>query len=101
MHLQTQLQDAEQNVLRGPDVSARPADRSLGRVPVHIRSSLLHHGFLSIQNLLRVQDVEEVDRHEERHREVLPHGVGEVVLRVDHRVLTGNIGERQEKEEIC
>lgn len=60
----------------------------LNCVPVHIRSSLLHHGLLSFHDLLGVEDVEEVDRHVERHRDVLPHGVGHLILRVDHGVLT-------------
>lgn len=61
-------------------------------VPVHIRSPLLQHGLFSFENLLRVLDVEEVDGHEERNRDVLPHGVGHVVLWVDHCVLTGQRG---------
>lgn len=59
----------------------------LDPVPVHIGSSLLHHGLLSLQYLLGVEDVEEVDRHEEGHWDVPPHGVGQIVLWVDHRVL--------------
>lgn len=45
-------------------------------VPVHIRSSLLQHGLFSFENLIWVQDVEEVDGHEERHGNVPPRGVG-------------------------
>lgn len=62
-------------------------------VPVHIRSSLLQHGLFSHENLIWVQDVEEVDGHEERHRNILPHGVGHVVIWVDHCVLARK-GER-------
>lgn len=63
-------------------------DVNLNCVPVHVRSSLLHHGLFSRQYLLRVEDVEEVDRHEEGHRDVFPHGEGEVIVWVDHCVLT-------------
>lgn len=62
-------------------------------VPVHIRSSLLQHGLFSFLNLIGVQDVKEVDRHVERHGNILPHGVGHVIVWVDGRVLT-----RQEKK---
>lgn len=62
------------------------------RVPVHIRSPLLQHGLLPCENLIWVQDVKEVDGHEERHRDVLPHGVGHVVLWVDRCVLARKAG---------
>lgn len=81
MHLATYLQVAGQSVLLFNLYGSRC-------LPVHKRSSLLHHGLLSLQDLLRVQDVEEVDGHVERDRDVLPHGVGHFILRVDHCVLT-------------
>lgn len=69
-------------------VAKLQAWRSSSSVPVHIRSSLLHHGLFSIQDLLRVEDMKKVDGHEEGHREVLPHGVGEVILWINDGVLT-------------
>lgn len=60
----------------------------LNGVPVHVGTPLLQHGLLALQDLLRVEDVEEVDGHEEGHGDVLPHGVGHLILGVDHGVLT-------------
>lgn len=56
-------------------------------IPIYIWTSLLDHGLLPRQDLIRVEDVEEIDGHEERDGDVLPHGVGEVVLGVDLYVL--------------
>lgn len=75
-------------------------DVHLNCVPVHIRSSLLHHGLLPVQDLHGVEDVEEVDRHVERHRDVLPHGVGHLVLWVNHGVLTRKGKETRKNYEL-
>lgn len=101
MHLATQA--AEQNILTGKCNAAKScmcklwfrmwSEGGIG-VPVHIRSSLLHHGLFSVQYLLRVEDVEEVDRHVEWHRHVLPHGVGHLIFWVDHCILTGEGEEK-------
>lgn len=56
-------------------------------LPVHIRSSLFHHGLFSVQYLFGVDDVEEVDRHEEGNGDVPPHGVGELILWVEDCIL--------------
>lgn len=63
--------------------------------PVDIRPSLLQHGLLSFQDLNRVKNMKEIHRHEERNRDVLPHGVGEIVLRIDLHIL-----QRYETPEI-
>lgn len=67
-------------------------------VPVHVRSSLLQHWLLSFLNLFWVQHVKEVDRHEEWHRNILPHGVGHFILRVDDCVLTKHDKKRYSSE---
>lgn len=69
------------------DSCVRARWTSTSSSPVDEGAPLLHHGRLPGQHLLGVEDVEEVDGHEEGHRDVLPHGVGHLVLRVDHRVL--------------
>lgn len=95
LHQVTHLQVTGQNALMANTIQQNCTHAlrimfsgDIGCVPVHIRSSLLHHGLLSLQDLLGVEDVEEVDRHVERHWDVLPHGVGHLILWVDHGVLT-------------